>query len=328
MDIIRLIYDLIYMEDGKQLANELHSRRVKRFPRRSVIVLYPDQIWAIDLAFMDSLKEYNDDYKYILCVVDAFSKYAWATPLKNKNSSTVLSAIKKIVEDNGKVPNKIWVDKGTEFYNQEFKKWVDSNKIVMYSTYGESKSMIAESFIKTLKTNLQKYFTETNSRNWIDVLPKIVKEYNNHKHSSIKMTPNEARKEENEVQAYKNLRNSHKDLPTKQPKFKVGDEVRISRLKDTFTKGYEHNFSYEVFKISQVLDTLPITYKIVDYHDEPIEGSFYEQELVKTKVPNYYEVEKILKSRKKGKEKESLVKFYGWPSKFNEWIPDKDISDI
>jgi len=316
------------MEDGKQLATELHSRRVKKFQRRPVIVLYPNQIWSIDLAFMDSLKEYNNGNKYILVVVDAFSKYAWCTPLKDKSSATVLNSLKEIIEKSGKQPKFIWVDKGTEFYNKDFKKWADSKDITIYSTYGESKSMIAESFIKTLKTNLQKYFTETNSRNWVDVLPKIVKEYNNHKHTTIKMTPTEATDPENEVEAYKNLRNSHKEAPKKKPKFNVGDKVRISRLKSTFAKGYEHNFSYEVLTIGEVLDTSPVTYKLVDYHDEPIEGSFYEQELIKTKVPDYYEVEEIVKTRKKGKEKEHLVKFYGWPSKFNEWIPDKDISDI
>ena len=140
------------------------------------------------------------------------------------------------------------------------------------------------------------------------------------------MTPTEASKDKNEFKVRAAFQ--YPESKTKHPKFAIGDKVRISRIKDTFEKGYEPNFSYEVFTVKEVLDTQPITYKLVDYFEEPIEGSFYENEMLKTQVPTYYEVEKVLKTRKVGKKIESLVKFVGWPSKFNCYIPEEDIYDL
>src|SRR5690606_32516648 len=113
-----------------------------------------------------------------------------------------------------------------------------------------------------------------------------------------------------------------------QPKFNAGDQVRISRIKGVFEKGMEPNFSHEVFTIDQVLDTQPITYKLKDYNNDVIEGSFYTQELLKTKTPDYYEVEKIIETRKVGKKKQFLVKFTGWSKRFNAWIDEDDMYDI
>ena len=158
---------------------------------------------------MELLADENKGNKYIFCIIDVLSKYAWCVPIKNKSAATILNALKSVIEKSGRRPDKIWVDKGSEFYNKDFKNWAKSNNITIYSTYSESKSVVAESFIKTIKTKIQKYFTQTNSRNWVDVLPKIVSDYNNHVHSTIKMTPALASKPENEVRAYINYMKSH-----------------------------------------------------------------------------------------------------------------------
>ena len=110
--------------------------------------------------------------------------------------------------------------------------------------------------------------------------------------------------------------------------FKVGDNVRISKIKQTFAKGYEANWTFEVFTVDQVLSTVPITYKLKDFNGDPIEGSFYTQEMQKTTVPEHYEIEKIIETRKVGKKKQMFVKWLGWPSKFSMWIDESQITDI
>ena len=128
---------------------------------------------------MNAFEKHNDGYKYILCIVDLFSKFAWSIPLKSKSADTVLTAIKNVVKESGREPEKIWVDKGSEFYNKDFKTWTNKKDIVIYSTYGESKSAVVERFIRTLKELIVPIFTETNSRDWVSILPDVMKTYNN-----------------------------------------------------------------------------------------------------------------------------------------------------
>ena len=276
---------------------------------------------------MEYLIEFNDGYKYILCIIDIFSKYVWCVPLKTKDGVTVLNAIKNVIKTSGRSPDKFWSDRGSEFYNKNFQAWLKSNNKTIYSTY-DSKSVVVESFIRTLKNRLAKVFTRTSSRNWVDILQKVLDKYNNHVHSTIEMTPTEASDPENEVQVYIKLTHNPNPKKKHKPKFEVGDNVRISRIKDTFEKGHEHNFSYEVFKVEKVLDTEPITYKLIDWHSDAIDGSFYEAEMLKTEIPEYYEVNKILKTRIVGKKKEMFVSFIGWPSKFDLWNSEDQIYDV
>ena len=312
----------------KDFASEIHHRVVKKFPRRKVKVTGIDNVWSMDLADMNSLMKYNDQYRYILCVIYVFSKFAWSIPLKNKTAASILNAVKSIVESSGRTPEKIWVDRGSEFYNKDFEKWIKSKNIVMYSTYGESKSVIVERFIRTLKDMMTREFTETNSRNWVKLLPKVLDEYNNRVHKTTGMSPIDASDPDNEVVVYLHMYPKEEERKSQKSKFSVGDDVRISRVKNIFEKGMEPNFSHEVFKIDKVLDTDPITYKIKDYYNEVIAGSFYSNELLKTKLPDYYEVEKVISERKVGKKKEYLVKFVGWPKKFNMYLSEDQMYDI
>lgn len=278
---------------------------------------------------MESLSQYNNGYKYILCVIDVFSKYAFCVPLRDKTGPTILSAMKNIISESKRSPTKIWCDRGSEFYNKEFQRWAKSKNITIYSTYGESKSVVVERFIRTLKELITRKFTQTNSRDWVKILPSVLKFYNHKFHSTIQMSPTEASDPSNEPIIFARMYMSNPEKPKKKkPRFKVNDQVRISRTKNVFEKGYEPNFSYEVFTVSEVLNTDPVTYKLVDYNGDPIAGSFYTEEMIKTKVPDHSEIEKILETRKVGKKKEYLVRFYGWPKKFDEWLPESQIKNL
>ena len=134
------------------------------------------------------MSKYNKGIKYLLCAVDLFSKYAWVIPLKDKKGISIVNAFKKIISKERK-PNKIWVDQGSEFYNQSFKDFLKINNIEMYSTYNEGKSVVAERFIKTLKNKIFKHMTAFSKHVYFDVLDDIVNEYNNTVRRNIKMKP-------------------------------------------------------------------------------------------------------------------------------------------
>ena len=225
---------------------------------------------------------------------------------------SIVKAFQSILKQSNRKPNKIWVDKGSEFYNVYFKKWLQDNDIVMYSTHNEGKSVVAERFIRTLKSKIYKYLTSISKNVYIDKLDDIVDEYNNTYHTTIKMKPINV-KDNTYI-------NTSKEINNKDPKFKVGDHVRISKYKNIFAKGYMPNWSEEVLVIKKVKNTIPSTYVINDLNDEEIIGTFYEKELQKTNQEEF-RIEKVI--RRKGHK--LYVKWKGYDNSFNSWIDKKDI---
>ena len=142
----------IPLEFNEQLAKELQKPIIRKFKKRKVYSGFKDNIWGADLADMQLIIKFNKGIKYLLCVIDIFTKYAWAIPLKDKKGVSIVDAFQKILDDSNRKPNKIWVDKGSEVYNSFFKKWLKDNDIEMYSIHNEGNSVIAERFIRTLKT--------------------------------------------------------------------------------------------------------------------------------------------------------------------------------
>ena len=159
------------------LADELHKHVIKKFNKRKVCSQFKDNIWGVDLADMQSLSKKNKGIKYLLCAIDLYSKYAFVVPLKDKKGISVTNGFNKIIKQSGRKPNKTWVDQGSEFYNHVFKRWLLRNNIIMYSTYNEGKSVVAERFIRTLKNKLYKHMTATGKNVYYDVLDDIVNEY-------------------------------------------------------------------------------------------------------------------------------------------------------
>ena len=174
---------------SEQLADELHKPIIRKFKKRKVYSAFKDNIWSADLADMQLLSKYNKGIRFLLCVIDIFSKYAWVVPLKDKKAISIVKAFQSILKQSNRKPNKIWVDKGSEFYNAYLKKWLRDKDIVMHSTHNEGKSVVAERFIKTLKSKIYKYMTLISKNVYIDKLDDIVDEYNHTYHTTIKMKP-------------------------------------------------------------------------------------------------------------------------------------------
>ena len=254
----------------------------------------------------------------MLNIIDVFSKYAWSIPLKDKRGDTVTEAFKTVVKKSDRLPKYLWVDQGKEFYNKNMNEWLKKNNITMYSTFGEHKSAVVERFNRTIKEKMWVRFTAENTRNWINMIDDLMAKYNNTKHSTIKMTPTEASKKENE--AYIINSRKHRNIENNKSKFKVGDRVRISRIKGEFEKGYLPNWSEAVYKIAKVKYTSPVTYIVKDPSGEILEGGFYKEELQKT-TQNVYRIEKVLEIKKIKGVEHALVKWSGYSEKHNSWIP-------
>ena len=205
---------------------------------------------------MKSLSRKNKGIKYLLCVIDLYSKYAFVIPLENKKGISVTNGFDKIIKQSNRKPNKIWVDQGGEFYNNVFKRWLSKNNIIIYSMYNKGKSVVAEIFIRTLKNKFYKHMTATGKNVYYDVLDDVVNKYNNTKHSTIKMKPIDVG--DNNERVYIDEHNK------KSARFNEGDRVRISKFKNIFAKGYTPNWSTEIFIVDKINDTVPYTYNIKD----------------------------------------------------------------
>ena len=308
----------------EKLADELHKPIKRNFTRRRVITHHSDEIWCSDLVEMQQFSKWNKGFRYLLMVLDVFSKYGWIVPLKDKKGETVADALKNILKE-GRKPQYLWTDKGKEYYNKHVKELLDKNKITLYSTENEEKSSVCERWNRTIKSKMWKQFTVQGNTQYLDMLPKLVKQYNNSKHSSIKMSPIEASKKINEGTVYFNLYGDMKQVSSK-PKFKVGDKVRISKYKrNVFDKGYTPNWTEELFTVDKIQYTNPITYKLKDLNHKEIKGSFYEPELLKAKQ-EVFRIDKVI--RRDYKKKQALVKWKGYSDDFNSWIPIKDLEHI
>jgi len=181
-----------------------------------------DKIRAADLVDMQSFSKFNRGVKYRLTVIDVFSKYGWILLLKDETGVSVANALKEIFKQ--RKPEKLWTDKGKEFYNKDVNALAQELVVELYSTENEEKSSVVGRWNRTMKEKMFKYFTANNTNIYIDVLDDFVERYNNTRHSSIKMTPVESSKKNNEVTVYRNLYPDFERRPMR-AKFKIGDKV-------------------------------------------------------------------------------------------------------
>lgn len=331
----------------KTLSEELHRQAYKTYKHSRVIAFHSNDIWSMDLMDM-GIKNNQADFRYVLVVVDVFTRYAWVRLLEKKDADTVLAALKTLIifDDFVTPPNKIWVDQGSEFINAKVKKWLTglAPPIVMYHTYSQNKSVFAERFIRTLKHKLFTWMTANNTEKWSKaVLDKIVETYNKTIHTSTGYTPDALIKAsiEKQREVYDELKQKYEDSSRsdvageydagRTSRFKVGQWVRISRVKDKFEKGAEINWSPETFKITYTIQPSfkgdPWRYQLRDTYGEPIKGSFYGKELQVSKLEDNYLVEKELKKRMKDGKAQTQVIFVGFPG-VKEWVDDENLQNF
>jgi len=315
------------IDSALQFAKELLKPAPKKFEKRSVQTYGLNDIYASDICDMSNISKFNDNIKYLLIIMDIHSRFVWLYPMKTKNADEVLTNFKTQLAKVTVFGKNLWTDRGKEYVNKKFEDWCDKNNINLYHTGGESKSVFAERFIRTLRGMISKYTLSHNTERYIDDLDKIISEYNNKKHRMIKDTPANVWNGKHVAVGTNEV--IKRIIPLN--KYKIGDFVRISRVKDTFEKSYTPNWSEEVFKITSVDNNdTPVMYQLEDLLGELIKGKFYEPELQKTKLKDYAIIEKIIRKRVVKNElgKPALqfyVKYRGYDKRFNEWIDKQQL---
>ena len=235
--------------------NNVHSkhRRIvkKKFPRRRIIVHFPFQIFMGDLIEYQNndFKHANGGYKFILVLIDVFSKKAYARPVKKKNKFDMAIAMESILSELDQFPNTLITDEGLEFYNKNVKEVLNKFAIHHYSIKSKMKASVVERFIRTLKSRYEKYFVKNKTKRWTDVLPQFIKNYNSTPHRSIGMSPNMVN-DNNAADVFKHM---YPGINLKvEPRLKIGDMVRKLKEKTIFDKGYKQSWSDEIYRIVKV----------------------------------------------------------------------------
>lgn len=335
----------IKLKDIKHWMQNLESyslnKRLKRsFHRGRVVVNNIDDQWDADLAFMDKYSKDNKGMKYLFCAIDIFSRFAWVVPIKEKTEKNIVDAFAKIL-NRGRKPRILRTDGASDFTSGHFQNFIHTRGIHHFTTHNEKQANYVERFIKTIKNKLMRYMTEMNTDKYIDVLPKLVSSYNNTEHSTIKIEPSNVSKT-NERQIFWNMYKIPRRKPLlpvkkfKRKKFKkifsfnVGDKVRISRTRKSFEREYDEKWSREIFIVTEKFyrQNQPL-YKIEDWFNERIKGTFYPSELQKVNADNkdLFTIGEKLEYKGRGQNRQVLVSWLGWPKKFDSWIYVKDVKD-
>jgi len=301
----------------------LHRPSRKRYKHNQIQVAGINDQFEADLVDLQGLAKSNNNYKYLLTVIDALSKYAWAIPLKDKTGSSVLQGFKDIFKD--RKPRKLRTDAGKEFLNAQVQNYLKKEGVIFFTSKSDTKCAMVERFNRTLKSRMWRYFTATRQERYLDVLQHLVDSYNNTTHTTtgskpVEVTPYNAEK------VWRRMYGNPKKR--KLPKLKVNSMVRIVKEKNVFAKGYRPNWTSEIFKIKRVKRTKEPSYTLMDLNGEDILGSFLEAELqaASKEETQTYKVRKVLRHRGKGRSKESLVLWEGFPDKYKRWIPYHDLA--
>ena len=284
-------------------------------------------LYEIDLVDMSKFKSENDGHTFLICIIDTFSKRAWVFKLKSKSAKSIVDVMRPFLRRNK--PSKISFDQGTEFRNRLFLPLLKKHKIKYYHVFSDRKCPIVERFNRNLKGRMYRYFTSRGSHRYVDILQDIVRAYNTTHHRSIGMRPIDVTKRNEHIVRRNLFPPVVKEKKHSKIKFKVGDTVRITRKKTTFQRGFDQTHGYEVYSVSSIVNSYPPNYKLIDYKNNPIIGSFYSSEIqLVDKSNNVWPIEKIVNRRKRRGNIEYLVKFQGYPDEANSWIPQQELFNI
>ena len=322
-----------------QDAYSLQRNVNTKFKRPRVVTTGIDDLWDMDLADVSNLKSYNDNILYFLIVIDVFSRYLWLVPLKNKQHNGIIEALRGIFSK-GRKPYRIRSDKGSELKNKWVKSFLTQSGVKQQFTQGENKANYAERVIRSVKSLMYRYFTYKQTYKYSDVLQDLVSNYNHRPHRSLNGRAPAEINIANETLVWndlyiKTLKKSKKSFSRKKTyksyKYKKGDFVRLSHLKQPFQRDYQQKWTEEIFIISDryFLQGIPV-YKLTDYAKDPIDGIFYQNELQKVNKDrdDLWKIDKIIKRRKRKGQEELFVSFVGWPKKFNMWLKAEDVENL
>jgi hypothetical protein len=314
-----------------QDVDSVHKQTKLNFKREKIIVGSIGELWESDLIDLSMLKKHNNGFSYILVCIDAFSKYVWTRCMKNKTGNEVKNSFEDIFSSVAP-PLRCHTDLGREYDNKLVKSFMKKNDVHLYFSQSDKKCPIVERVILSIKRKLFKLFYNRQSYYYLDVIQKLTASLNGTFHRSIGMAPKDVNTD-NELEIYMKFYlpyvNSRNNMPTHSI-LKSGSPVRVSYKRGKFSRGYNENYSEEIMLVKSVIKSTPPRYILEDLNGETISSSFYREEILPVNLDSekVYKISKVLKFRKlKGKKKEALVSWYGWPSSYNSWVPATSVKD-
>ena len=327
------IREILSSIENYTLHREFHKDQ--RNPTYSHFKRYQFQM---DLVDIQSLASDNDGASYLLTCIDIFTRKAWVRVLTTKHAKYVLEGFKSILREAVIPPKTVTFDRGSEFQNKMFNDYCNQNNIQVRTPDSSIHAAFVERFNRTLQSLLYKYMTENQTRrfinvydkdgNHIPVLSKLMETYNNRKHRMTGFSPNEADKDDESTHLAIRLRQSKEQekIKPRPIKFKVGDKVRISKIKGKFGRGYQPSTQLEIFRIYQIKNKSKIPMYVLESNDgnEILEGAFYDFELTKV-TEDLFRIEKILKTEMKKGKTRHYVKWKGFNNSYNSWIDGDSI---
>lgn len=259
-----------------------HRYRRLRYKTNKIYAIGINDSWQADLLDLPALKKFNNNYRYVLVVIDVLSRYLFAVPIKNKTTGEIIKAFREIFKS--RVPLKIFSDRGREFNSRAFKKFLKSRGVNIYFSSSQFKASLAERVIRTIKEQIYRVITRTGNKNYLKYLPSIISAYNNRIHSTIGVAPAKVNVW-NESAVWDRLYGHSQGKREKNLPLTVGDKVRLAIAEEAFRKTYKGTFTEEIFVVDQVIRREPPVYRIKDLKGELIEGTFYANELQKVIEP-------------------------------------------
>jgi hypothetical protein len=331
---IEKIKDILSTIENYSLHREY--KKGQRNPSYSHFKRYQFQM---DLVDIQQLSEYNDDVRYIMTVIDTFTRYGFARLLLDKKATTVLEAFKSVLREAKENPKILVVDRGTEFNNSQFTQFCKENNIKIYTPDSSVHAAYIERFNRTLQSLIYKFMTENETYRFISKIhkdgreeknfSKLLETYNNRKHRMIGTTPLLAEMDKSKhIDIRLRMSKYYSKIKTKKQTFKIGDTVRIAIQKGKFSRGYKEQSNLEIFRVYDIKKTSEIPMYFLETYNksEKIKGGFYDFELTKVNFETF-RIEKILKTRKLGEKTQHLVRWKGFNSDYDSWIDSTDITN-
>lgn len=321
-----LSYDEIRRFLGSIESYTLH-REYKNLRRNPSFSHFRRFQFQADLIDIRKLSEWNDGVNYILSVIDTFSRKAWIEPVKKKTSQEVLHAFKNILDRAVELPLTLVADKGSELRNKYFISFCRQKKINFFHNHTSVHCSFVERFNRTIQNKLYRYMSENETKRYIDKLNEFELSYNSSFHRAIGMSPEEADQSQNHEKVSIELSRYYVSVSKENPRYEVDQLVRLALQKTAFHRGYNEQSNYEVFNIYKINTKMPKPLYYLETYDkkEKLEGGFYAHELTPVNS-DIFRVEKVIKTRRRGRRVEHLVRWKGYSSEHDSWVKDSDIT--